>query len=237
MSINEKLFAYQEEDAKLFEIEKKLKESEARKKGVQAERFLRSVSDTLAGIEAKAQELNCAFEQSQVELEKVFEESEEFKTIAKKVSDEKEIAYLKDRANKLSKTLDELLKKIQKIEQEMNEIALQYNKLKKDTALYQEQYEKSGAEYSKLKEASVPARKEIEEKLKDLAAGIPPIVMEKYTEKRKDKQFPIVYKITLKDKHCTACGTELSLKQLDELKKKDNVFECENCRKLLFMES
>ncbi|MBR4419816.1 MAG: hypothetical protein IKT32_02950, partial [Clostridia bacterium] len=86
MSINEKLFAYQEEDAKLFEIEKKLKESEARKKGVQAERFLRSVSDTLAGIEAKAQELNSAFEQSQVELEKVFEESEEFKTIANKVS-------------------------------------------------------------------------------------------------------------------------------------------------------
>jgi len=60
--------------------------------------------------------------------------------------------------------------------------------------------------------------------------------MEKYLEKRKDKQFPIVYKLTSKDKHCTACGTELSLKQLDELKKKDNVFECENCRKLLFME-
>ena len=235
MSINEKLFAYQEEDAKLFEIEKKLKESEARKKGVQAERFLRSVSDTLAGIEAKAQELNCAFEQSQVELEKVFEESEEFKTIANKVSDEKEIAYLKDRANKLSKTLDELLKKIQKIEQEMNEIALQYNKLKKDTALYQEQYEKSGAEYSKLRESLAPERKKIEENLKSLAVGIPPAYIEKYNEKRKDKQFPIVFKITSKDKHCSACGTELSLKQLDKLKKEDSLIECENCRKLIFM--
>ena len=235
MSINEKLFAYQEEDAKLFEIEKKLKESEARKKGVQAERFLRSVSDTLAGIEAKAQELNCAFEQSQVELEKVFEESEEFKTIANKVSDEKEIAYLKDRANKLSKTLDELLKKIQKIEQEMNEIALQYNKLKKDTALYQEQYEKSGAEYSKLRESLAPERKKIEENLKALAVGIPPAYIEKYNEKRKDKQFPIVFKITSKDKHCSACGTELSLKQLDKLKKEDSLIECENCRKLIFM--
>ncbi len=235
MSINEKLFAYQEEDAKLFEIEKKLKESEARKKGVQAERFLRSVSDTLAGIEAKAQELNCAFEQSQAELEKVFEESEEFKTIANKVSDEKEIAYLKDRANKLSKTLDELLKKIQKIEQEMNEIALQYNKLKKDTALYQEQYEKSGAEYSKLRESLAPERKKIEENLKALAVGIPPAYIEKYNEKRKDKQFPIVFKITSKDKHCSACGTELSLKQLDKLKKEDSLIECENCRKLIFM--
>ena len=237
MSIIEKLLAYQAEDAKLFEIEKKLNESDARKKGIQATRFLRSVSDTLASIEAKVQELNSAYEAAQSELQKVDEESEEFKTIAKNVIDEEEISYLKTRASKLAKTLDELLRKIQKLEQDMNELATQYTKLKKDTVAYQEQYEKSGAEYAKLKEASAPARKAIEEKLKELAAEIPSNVMEKYTEKRKDKQFPIVYKITAKDKHCTACGTELSLKQLDELKQKDNVFECENCRKLLFMET
>ena len=213
MSINEKLFAYQEEDAKLFDIEKKLKESDARKKGVQAERFLRSVSDTLVAIEAKAQELNVAFDQTQVELQKVCDESEEFKAIAQKVDNEDEISYLKTRAVKLSKTLDELLKKIQKIEQEMNDLAVQYNKLKKDTVLYQEQYEKSGAEYSKLKEEVAPQRKKIDENLKKLAVGIPPVYLEKYNEKRKDKQFPIVYKITSKDKHCSACGTELSLKQ------------------------
>ena len=45
MSIVEKLLAYQEEDAKLFELEKKLNECDARKKGIQATRFLRSVSD------------------------------------------------------------------------------------------------------------------------------------------------------------------------------------------------
>ena len=237
MSTIEKLLAYQAEDAKLFEIEKKLNESDARKKGIQATRFLRSVSDTLASIEAKAQELNSAYEAAQSELQKVDEESEEFKTIAKNVIDEEEISYLKTRASKLAKTLDELLRKIQKLEQDMNELATQYTQLKQDTVAYQEQYEKSGAEYAKLKEASAPARKAIEEKLKELAAEIPSNVMEKYTEKRKDKQFPIVYKITAKDKHCTACGTELSLKQLDELKQKDNVFECENCRKLLFMET
>lgn len=235
MAINEKLFAYQQEDAKLFDIEKKLKESNARKKGVQAERFLRSVSETLAGIEAKAQELNNAFEATQVELAKVNEESEEFKAIAQKVSDEKEIAYLKERALKLSKTLDELLRKIKKIEQEMAELASTYSKLKKDTVLYQEQYAKSGEEYSKLKEELAPERKAVEENLKKLAVGIPPAYLEKYNEKRKDKQFPIIYKISSKDKHCAACGTELSLKQLDKLKKEDSVLECENCRKLLFM--
>ncbi len=235
MSIIEKLLAYQTEDAKLFEIEKKLNESDARKKGIQATRFLRSVSDTLAGIESKAQELNVAYDNAQAELEKISEESEEFQAISLKVSDEKEIAYLKQRAAKLAKTLEDLLKKIQKIEQDMNELAAQYSKLKKDTVVYQEQYEKSGAEYAALKDSFSNERKKIEDNLKKLAEGIPPAIMEKYTEKRKDKQFPIVFKLNSKDKHCTACGTELSLKQLDVLKKEDSLIECENCRKLLFM--
>lgn len=236
MSILEKLLAYQAEDAKLFEIEKKLNESDSRKKGVQAQRFLRSVAETLAGIEGKAQELNSAYDLATAELEKLVEENAEFKAIAEKVSNEKEIAYLKESASKLSKTLDELMRKIQKIEQDMNELAVQYSKLKKDTVAYQEQYEKSGAEYSKLKESVAPARKQIEDNLKNLASGIPAEVINKYVEKRKDKQFPIVFKLGPKDKHCSACGTELSLKQLDGLKKEGSFIECENCRKILFMD-
>ena len=235
MSIIEKLLDYQEEDAKLFEIEKKLNDCDARKKGIQATKFLRSVSDTLASIEAKAQELNVAYESAQAELEKIADETEEFKAIASKVKDEKEIAYLKERATKLAKTLDELLKKIQKIEQDMTVLSAQYTKLKKETVVYQEQYEKSGAEYAALKESFAPERKKIEETLKKLAESIPPKIMEKYLEKRKDKQFPIVFRVSAKDKHCSACGTELSLKQLDLLKKEDSLLECENCRKLLFM--
>ena len=57
MSVIEKLLAYQEEDKKLFAIEKQLKDCEARKNGVKARKFLSTVSETLAGIEAKASEL------------------------------------------------------------------------------------------------------------------------------------------------------------------------------------
>ncbi|MBQ7408023.1 MAG: hypothetical protein IJW13_01950 [Clostridia bacterium] len=234
MSVIEKLLAYQEEDGKLFEIEKKLNESEARKKGVQAQRFLRGVTETLAGIEAKAQELNLAYENAVKELERIKEENAEFQSIAEKVSDEKEIAYLKDRANKLAKTLDELVKKILKIEQDMNDVVKAYTKLKKETLAYQELYESAGKEYTALKEQVAKDRKAIEEQLKVLAVGIPADVLEKYKEKRKDKSFPIVYKLT-EGKHCAACGTELSLKQQDELRRENGVIECENCRKLIFM--
>ena len=235
MSAIKQLLAYQEEDAKLFEIEKKLNESDARKKGVQAQRFLKTVAETLAGIEAKAQELNAAYDASSAELEKLAEENAEFKAIAEKVANEKELSYLKERASKLSKNLNELLRKIQKIEQEMNELALQYSKLKKETVAYQEQYEKSSAEFASLKESFAGERKQIEDNLKKLSASIPADIMNKYVEKRKDKQFPIVYIVSAKDRHCTACGTELSLKQLENLKKDDVVHECENCRKIILL--
>ena len=61
---------------------------------------------------------------------------------------------------------------------------------------------------------------------------IPAEIMQKYKEKRKDKHFPIVYRIN--DRHCSACGTELSMAQLYKLEKEDELIECENCRRLIF---
>ena len=234
MSIIEKLLAYQEEDKKLFAIEKQLKDCEARKNGVKARKFLSTVGETLAEIEAKSSEL-CGLYASLInELEKIKEDNAEFGAIAEGADDEKEIAYLKGKSDELSKKLDELMKKVQRTEAEMNEVARQYAKLRKETMFYQEQLKVSGAEYDKFKAPFEPEIKKIEGELKVLAKDIPADLMEKYSEKRKDKRFPIVYGLGEKECHCGCCGTELSMKQLDKLKKEDSIIECENCRVLLF---
>lgn len=232
MSVIDKILAYQEEDKKLFEIEKGLSGSEARKKGVEAQRFLRSVSDTLAGLEAKSQELCRSYELALKTLDKLKEDNAEFSDIADKASDEKELAYLKSKANELVKALSDLSFKVQRIKQEMNELAVNYGRLKKDTVAYQAVFKKAGEEYGALKEQAAPKRKEIEKNLEKLEKDIPVDLMQKYKEKRKDKHFPIVYRIS--DKHCSACGTELSMAQLYKLNKADELIECENCRRLIF---
>ena len=233
MSAIEKLLVYQEEDKNLFEIENKLKESSARKKGMQAQRFLATVSETVSSIEAKSQELCANYEKALEELKALSEENAEFENLTD-ITDEKEIAYLKSKATALQKKHKDLIDKVSKLEQEMNEIARQYGKLRKETTLYQEQYKKSREEYEKEKVAAEPARKQIEARLKEIATDIPTNIMETYKEKRKDKHFPIVYKLDGKATHCSACGTELSMKQLDALKKEGTVIECENCRRLIF---
>lgn len=234
MSVIENLLAYQEEDKKLFAIEKQLRDCEARKNGVKARKFLSTVSETLAGIEAKSSELCGLYASLVEELERIKEDNAEFSTIAEGVTEEKEIGYLASKADELAKKLDELMKKVQRTENEMNEVARQYARLRKETMFYQEQLKASGEEYEKFKKPLEPEMKKIEAELKVLAKGIPAEIMEKYAEKRKDKRFPILYGLGEKDCHCGACGTELSMKQLDRLKKEDSMTECENCRVLLF---
>lgn len=234
MSIIEKLLAYQEEDKKLFAIEKQLKNCEARKNGVKAQKFLQSVSETLAGIEAKSYELCNVYEQLSKELEKIKEDNAEFDSIADTAEDETEIAYLKSKALSLNKQLDELNKKILKSEQEMNEVAKQYSRLRKETLFYQEQLKSSKTDYETFKKPFEPEMREIDARLKVLAKEIPAELLTKYIDKRKDKRFPIVYGLKENELHCGACGTELSMKQLDKLKKEDALIECENCRCLLY---
>ena len=234
MSALEKLLAYQEEDKNLVQLENKLKDSDSRKKGIQAQRFLATVSETIASIEAKSQELCVSYERAINELNDVIEQNEGFDESVKNAQEEKEINYLKIKASELQKKLKDLADKVAKIEQEMNEIARQYGKLRKETTVYQDQYKKSREEYEKEKVAVEPEKKQIEAKLKVLSADIPAEVLEKYTEKRKDKRFPIVYKLDKNSSHCPACGTELSMKQIDSLKKEGVLIECENCRRLIF---
>lgn len=234
MSVIEKLLAYQEEDKKLFAVERQLKDCEARKNGVKARKFLSTVSETLAGIEAKSNELCNLYATLVEELEHIKEDNAEFSTIAEGVTEEKEIEYLAGKADELARKLEELMKKVLRTENEMNEVARQYARLRKETMFYQELLKTSGEEYEKIKKPLEPEIKKIESELKVLAKDIPAELMAKYADKRKDKRFPIVYGLKEKECHCGACGTELSMKQLDRLKKDDALAECENCRVLLF---
>ena len=91
MSALEKLLVYQEEDKNLVQLENKLKESEARKKGIQAQRFLASVGETIASIEAKSQELCASYEKAVKDLSDLMEQNEGFEESVKSAKEEKEI--------------------------------------------------------------------------------------------------------------------------------------------------
>ncbi len=227
----EKLLEYQKIDADLKNIENELKKSEEFKKYAQAVKFLKTVTDSKAQIEAKAASLLLGMQNLQDRLKKLSDDKNEFTGIDE-VEDENMLAFLKKKSAELSSQYASLEAEIEKLSKEMTELTLSYKKLMANTKAMLSQQDEYKLKYEELCKEKETEKSKIKKQLELIAKDIPSEYLAKYKEKRKDPKFPIVYE--LKDKHCTACGTELSQLELSRLKN-EKIIECENCRRLIFI--
>ncbi len=226
----EKLLEYQTIDANLKNIENDLKKSDEFKKYAQAVKFLKTVSDSKAQIEAKAAALLSGIKVLEEKLNKLDENKNDFIGLDD-VDDEETLIFLKKKSQELSRQYASLEGEIDKLSKDMQELTVQYKKLMASTKLMlsqQEEYKKRYEDLSKEKDAE---KEQIKKQLAVIAKDIPAEYLNKYKEKRKDPKFPIVYEVI--GKHCGACGTELSQLELSRLKN-EKIIECENCRRLIF---
>lgn len=226
----EKLLEYQAIDANLKNIENDLKKSEEFKKYAQAVKFLKTVSESKAQIEAKASALLAGIKVLEEKLAKLDENKSEFVGL-EDLEDVETVTFLKKKSNELAKQYASLECEIDKLSKDMTELTVQYKKLMSTTKLMlaqQDEYKQKYEDLAKEKEAEKEGYKQ---QLAVIAKDIPAEFLNRYKEKRKDPKFPIVYEI--EGKHCPACGTELSQLELSRLKS-EKIIECENCRRLIF---
>lgn len=227
----DKLLEYQNIDANLKAIENQLKQSEEFKKYAQAVKFLKTVADSKAQIESKANSLISVMSKLEESLQKLNEEKNEFDSI-NDIEDQQTLSFLKKKSQELSKKFMALENSIAQLSQEMSDLTLQYKKLMANTKAMlaqQDEYKKKYEELTKEKESE---KLKIKKQLDKIEKDIPEEYMKKYKEKRKDPKFPIVYAV--EGSHCSACGTELSQLELSRLKNA-KISECENCRRLIFI--
>ena len=126
------------------------------------------------------------------------------------------------------KSLEDNLKKITA---SMDEVKTEYAKIGANTKQAQAQYKEYSIKYKELVEQLKPEVDNIKGQLATLKKDIDPALMAKYEEKRKDKNFPILSELS--GKKCSACGMELSMKDIADLEN-GNIIECENCRLLVY---
>lgn len=226
----EKLLEYQAIDANLKNIENDLKKSEEFKKYAQAVKFLKTVSESKAQIEAKASALLAGIKVLEEKLAKLDENKSEF-TGLEDLEDVETVAFLKKKSNELAKQYASLEGEIDKLSKDMTELTVQYKKLMSSTKLMLAQQEEYKQKYEDLAKEKDEEKEGYKRQLAVIAKDIPTEFLNRYKEKRKDPKFPIVYEI--EGKHCPACGTELSQLELSRLKS-EKIIECENCRRLIF---
>jgi predicted nucleic acid-binding Zn-ribbon protein len=227
-----KLLNYQETDLKLKELESELGGSEERKRAVSAKKVIEGAGDTLAKIEARAEELTVLYE-NLVNLNKEIQEKiKDFEPAINGATDEGEIAYLIKKADELSSKIAKLEKEINALSDDMKGVIQNYLTLKKNNEKARAEYEEYGAKYKELKAKKEPEIKKIKEELALLEKEIDADLIAKYKAKREEKIFPVLVKLE-GDNRCSKCKMELSLASVSKLNTQTFI-ECEYCRRLIY---
>jgi predicted nucleic acid-binding Zn-ribbon protein len=227
-----KLLNYQQTDLKLKELESELGGSEERKRAVSAKKVIEGAGDTLAKIEARAEELTVLYE-NLVKLNKEIQEKiKDFEPAINGASDEGEIAYLIKKADELSSKIAKLEKEINALSDDMKGVIQNYLTLKKNNEKARAEYEEYGAKYKELKAKKEPEIKKIKEELALLEKEIDADLIAKYKAKREEKIFPVLVKLE-GDNRCSKCKMELSLASVSKLNTQTFI-ECEYCRRLIY---
>ena len=228
------LLAYQVEDAKLREIEKKLSESVERKKAMSAKKYLEGVEESVSKLDVRAEELMATYKSATEEQVKLKEQENAIVDALNAVEDAKEVAYLIKKADELIAKIKTLGAKASKILEEIQNVIKEYNNIKATTKAAQVQYKENVEKYNALKESVKDEKLAVESKLEQLKAKVEPSLMERYLKKRANKIYPVLY--ALKGNGCGACFMELSMSEMNRLKNGE-VIDCDQCGRLLFMEN
>lgn len=226
------LLAYQEEDAKLRDIEKILSSSDERKKAVSAKKYLEGVEENISKLDARASELSLAFEKVTQKQEKLKEQQSEIKDSMDLVADENEIAFLIKKADELISQIKTLESNANKLFEEMQSILKEYSSIKKTTQVAQSQYKENLEKYNALKDSVKDQKESVEKALKGLQEKVDKSLMDRYLKKRSAKMYPILFE--LKGKTCGACGMELPMSEMNKLKNGE-VVDCDNCGRMLYL--
>lgn len=225
------ILAYQEEDKKLYALERELAGCPERKDYIKRKKFLEAAADKLDAFDAKAVQLKNEARELTKRYLRTEDTLKDFANLDELVEGGADIAFYKKSALSLSDELKKIKSELAALTAAVNSTHEEYQKLKKQVIAMQKQYKESFEKYNAVKASKEGERREIEGKLAELKKGIPEDVMEKYRTKRKEKVFPVVGK--LKDNRCPFCSMQPPLAAMSKLTG-GGVIECDNCHRILY---
>ena len=233
MSQIDKLLKYQEEDAKLLNVEREVASSAERKNLAQAVNFVTKATERLEALDGKARSLEAVSEELKKKYEETVETLAEFENLDELIEDgadisfyKKNLAQITERLKSLKQEVAALSKTIKETDEEFQNLYQKNRAMQKQGKEYQEAYEKYKTEKRKESET-------IKEGLDKLAKDISPEFMRRYQIKRSEHIFPVLSAV--KNDRCSKCGYELSLVGKEKISS-DGIVECENCHRILYKE-
>ncbi len=228
------LLAYQDLDAKLYEIEVKLSTSDERKKAVSAKKYIDGAPDSVNKLDDGSASALALYEEAVANHAKLTEQFDELAKALEVAKEENEIEFLIKKAETLLQNIKTSSAKVDKLAEEMQAVLKEYSNIKKTTRAAQEQYSKYGSAYNELKKSVQEQRSSLEAELEKLGKSVDSALLDRYKKKRANKIFPILYEV--RGNVCGACNMELSMLELNKLKNGE-IIDCDQCGRLIYQNS
>lgn len=230
MSVLNELLEYQTVDAELRKIEQEIAASEARKKYVQAKKFMETAGEKLEAQDRRAVELRRTAQGLTARYKEINEAINEYTAIDESTEDEGQVSFYKRSAQSLADNLRALKGEINKLVSEIEGACEEYKKMKEQTIAMQNQYKEYSEKFKETKNSRAAEVAEITKRLEKIGKNIPAETLEKYKQKRKERIFPILAPLT--NDRCI-CGMDFAIAQQSKLSG-GNVIECEHCRRFIY---
>jgi predicted nucleic acid-binding Zn-ribbon protein len=232
--MSNKLLEYQELDKKL----KKIKKEE---NTLSAEKVVENLNKVIKDSQAKILELEETSKKLLETLNKLMEVQKKGISYVEKCNnvniDDMSEAELKDfdlKTSQTAKQLAELDTRIASHNAEVKKVVLDYKMYRKKILDAKEKRESLKTSTTEKTEQSAPQVDDLKKQMAKLEKEIEPAKLAKYKALKQDGIFPVI--VPLVDRRCGGCRMELSTAALDKLKNK-GVHECEQCRRLIFIEN
>lgn len=224
---------YQKKDFEIIKLEHTLNESPNKKAISQIQDIVRETQNISAELEKNAEEILAQFNI----VKKTYDENVgTFLTLSKKDTEklsEIEIEGMSNLMQNMSSNLNILEKKLISLAEKVSAVLSGYENAKKKYQKAREKHKEFKEKFDKEQNALQPQIMKLSAELKTMEKGLESKLLSKYKEKRQDNIFPVFVKFT--SNVCGGCMMELPSAQIEKLKK-DNMLECENCHRIMFLE-
>ena len=232
MPVIKELLEYQKVDGELRKIEQEISVSEERKKYLQAKKFMETSGEKLDAQDKRARDLKSLAEKLTEEFEEINKTIAEYSDLDEMVESGGDIAFYKKGVQSLVERLRAMRGELSKLTADIEGAVEEYKRMKKQTISMQKQYKEYSEKFKEIRSSRAEEVKEINERLEKIGAKIPSDILAKYNQKRRDKIFPVVAKLT--DGRCI-CGMDFAIAQQGALSG-GNVIECEHCHRFIYKE-
>lgn len=231
--MSNKLLEYQE-------LDKKLKKIKREENSTSAEKVVENLNKVIKDSQTKILELEETSKKLLETLNKLMEVQKKGVSYVEKCNnvdiDAMSEAELKDfdlKTSQTAKQLAELDSRIASHNAEVKKVVLDFKMYRKKILDAKEKRENLKIETTEKTEQSAPQIDDLKKQMSKLEKEIEPAKLAKYKALKQDGIFPVI--VPLVDKRCGGCRMELSTAALDKLKS-SGVHECEQCRRLIFVE-